>query len=297
MTDEQLDEQIPRRFRRWNVTIQAVVRIENEPRICTIFDISEGGAWIALEDATQDTVGATAELDLEDFPPIPAEIRHKARNTLGLMFLHDGEAEAELDRYLVSRRPERAEPRKPIGIEAALILRTACTVWNISRLGANLAIDEVAHLSVGDGESGAQARDVQHGARHPLAKRDQEPVDADRFPQFRTLGVARDQIAAKLRFRLAVVKEQQSQRVFRLMADLCGNQRGILEIEFGRRADRGLGGIFRFNPRPARRDVKDGACPWIIFDPDDALDVYGPSAVLARYRLVRLFIRHFRPPG
>ena len=150
MTDEQPAEPIPRRFRRWTINFQAVVRIENDPRACTVFDISPGGAWIEAENATQATVGATAELDLEDFPPILAEIRHKAGNTLGMLFLHDDEAEAALGRYLVSSRPERVEPRKPVGIEAALILRTACTVWNISRLGANLAIDEVAHLSVGD---------------------------------------------------------------------------------------------------------------------------------------------------
>ncbi len=153
MTDEQPDELIPRRFRRWNVTIQAVVRIENEPRICTVFDISEGGAWIALEDATQDTVGTTAELDLEDFPPIPAEIRHKAGNMLGLLFLHDGEAETELGRYLVSRRPERAEPRNAVGIDGFVIpLREwmESTVLDVSRMGANLAIADARHLSVGD---------------------------------------------------------------------------------------------------------------------------------------------------
>ena len=153
MTDEQPDEPVPRRFRRWAVNIQGVVRIENEPRVCTVLDISPGGAWIEAEEATQATVGATAELGLEDFPLLPAEIRYKAENTLGLLFLHDSEAEAELGRYLVSRHPDRAEPRKAVGIEATLIRlreRTTCTVLNISRLGASLAIAEAAHLSVGD---------------------------------------------------------------------------------------------------------------------------------------------------
>ncbi len=153
MTDEQLDKPIPRRFRRWDVTIQAVVRIENEPRICTVFDISEGGAWIALEDATQDTVGTTAELDLEDFPPIPAEVRHKAENMLGLVFLHDGEAEVWLGRYLETRRNERAQLPKAVGIDGIVIpLRKemACTVLDITRLGARLAMADVSHLSIGD---------------------------------------------------------------------------------------------------------------------------------------------------
>ena len=151
--DEKPAEPVPRRLRRWAVNIQAVVWIEDEPRVCTVFDISPGGARIEAEDASQATVGATAELDLEDFPPISAEIRYEAGNTLGLKFLHDSEAEAEFGRYLVSRRPERAEPRKAVGIEATLIRlreRTACTVLNISRLGASLAIAEAAHLSVGD---------------------------------------------------------------------------------------------------------------------------------------------------
>ena len=155
MTNEQPDEPLPRRHRRWTVNIQAVVRIENEPRLCTVFDISPGGAWIEAEEATQATVGATAELDLENFPPIPAEIRHKAENTLGLMFFHHGEAEAELGRYLVSRRPERTEPRKAVSIDGILILiplrqRMACTVLDVSRMGARLAIADASDLSVGD---------------------------------------------------------------------------------------------------------------------------------------------------
>ncbi len=153
MTNEQPDEPVPRRHRRWTVNIQAVVRIENEPRLCTVFDISPGGAWVEAEDATQATVGATAELDLEDFPPIPAEIRHKAENTLGLVFLHDGEAEAELGRYLVLSSPERAEPRKAVSIDGIVIpLRKeiACTVLDVSRMGARLAIANASDLSVGD---------------------------------------------------------------------------------------------------------------------------------------------------
>ncbi len=155
MTNEQPDEPVPRRHRRWTVNIQAVVRIENEPRLCTVFDISPGGAWIEAEDAIQATVGATAELDLENFPLIPAEICHKAENTLGLVFLHDGEAEAELGRYLVSRRPERTEPRKAVGIDGILILiplrqRMVCTVLDVSRMGARLAIAYASDLSVGD---------------------------------------------------------------------------------------------------------------------------------------------------
>ncbi len=153
MTNEQPDEPVPRRHRRWTVNIQAVVRIENEPRFCTVFDISPGGAWIEAEEATQATVGATAELGLENFPLIPAEICHKAENTLGLVFLHDGEAEAELGRYLVSRRPERTEPRKAVGIDVTLIPfreRMACTLTDVSRLGASLAIGDARHLSVGD---------------------------------------------------------------------------------------------------------------------------------------------------
>ncbi len=153
MTDEQPTEPIPRRFRRWTINFQAVVRIENDPRACTVFDISPGGAWIEAQEATQATVGATAELGLEDFPLLHAEIRHKAENTLGLLFLHDGEAEAEFGRYLISHRPERAEPRKAVGIEATLISlrqRMACTVLDVSWLGANLAIGEAANLSVGD---------------------------------------------------------------------------------------------------------------------------------------------------
>ncbi len=153
MTDEQPDEQVPRRLRRWAVNIQAVVWIDDEPRTCTVIDISPGGARIETGTAAQAAVGATVALGLEDFPSIPAEVRYAAGATLGLMFLHDSEAEAMLGRYLVSRRPDRAEPRKPVGIEAALIPlpeRTACTVLNVSRLGANLAIGEAANLSVGD---------------------------------------------------------------------------------------------------------------------------------------------------
>ncbi len=153
MTDVQPDELITRRLRRWTINIQAVVWIENKPRVCTVFDISPGGVWIEAEDVTQATVGATAELDLEDFPPIPAEIRYKAGNTLGLMFLHDGEAEAELGRYLVSRRPERAEPRNAVGIDGFVIpLREwmESTVLDVSRMGASLTISDARDLSVGD---------------------------------------------------------------------------------------------------------------------------------------------------
>ena len=53
----------------------------------------------------------------------------------------------------------------------------------------------------------------------------------------------------------------------RLLADLGGNRREILEIEFGRRADRGLDGIFSSDdPRPALRDVVDGASSSFVFD-------------------------------
>ena len=46
MTDEQPDEQVPRRFRRWAVNIQGTVWIKNEPRVCTVFDIPPGGARV-----------------------------------------------------------------------------------------------------------------------------------------------------------------------------------------------------------------------------------------------------------
>ncbi len=69
------------------------------------------------------------------------------------MFLHDSEAEAELGRYLVSSHPARAEPRKAVSIDGIVILlrkEMACTVLDLTRLGARLAMADVSHLSIGD---------------------------------------------------------------------------------------------------------------------------------------------------
>ncbi len=151
--DEQPAEPVPRRLRRWAVNIQAIVWIDDEPRTCTVIDVSPGGARIETGTAAQAAVGATVALGLEDFPSIPAEVRYAAGVALGLMFLHDGEAEAELGRYLVSRRPERTEPRKAVGIDGIVIpLRKemACTVLDVTPLGARLTIADASHLSIGD---------------------------------------------------------------------------------------------------------------------------------------------------
>ena len=142
-----------RRLRRWTVNVQAVIWIGDQAVECLVQDLSPGGARIQLSESKAIAVGTELRLDLESFSAIPAEVRYSADGTLGLMFLHDEEAEVALARFLVSIRPERRDPRQKSGARALLTpkkAQSACVLRDISRLGASITMNDVAHLAPED---------------------------------------------------------------------------------------------------------------------------------------------------
>lgn len=142
-----------RRLRRWTVDMQAVVWIDDQPLTCCVQDISPAGARVQLATFVKVCVGATVALGLPEFPTIPAEVRYRGEGALGLEFLHDEDQETRLGRYLVSRRPQRRDPRKPLHVKAALTpcrTRSICIVKDISRMGANVSLNDATHLSCDD---------------------------------------------------------------------------------------------------------------------------------------------------
>ncbi len=141
-----------RRLRRWTVNIQATVWIGDQAVECLVQDLSPAGSRIQLLESKA-VVGTQIRLNLESFSAIPAEVRYSADGTLGLMFLHDEDAEVELARFLVSIRPERPDPRQKSGARALLTpkkAQSACVLRDISRLGASITINDTAHLAPED---------------------------------------------------------------------------------------------------------------------------------------------------
>ncbi len=142
-----------RRLRRWTVNIQATVWIGDQAVECLVQDLSPAGARIQLLESKTVAVGTQIRLNLESFSAIPAEVRYSADGTLGLMFLHDEDAEVELARFLVSIRPERPDPRQKSGAMALLTpkkAQSACVLRDISRLGASITMNDTAHLAPED---------------------------------------------------------------------------------------------------------------------------------------------------
>ena len=163
---------VERRLRRWLVDFQALLWIEGAALDCSVQDISPGGARVRLSGARDATVGSMVELELDDYPPIVADVRHRDDYTMGLMFLHGPDEEASFGRYLIASRPARPEPRETVGLPATLMPQRAgadCVIVNISRSGAGVTVAEAHGLAVGDevriaiddhGELGATVRRV-----------------------------------------------------------------------------------------------------------------------------------------
>lgn len=177
--------QTRRRLRRWSVSMEATIWIDDTACACTVIDLSPAGARVQLKDVREVPIGSELELELEDFGAVPCEVRYSEAGALGLMFLHEDEGEVELARYLVARRPERQSPRRRVELEATLTPRkaqSACVIEDASRSGASVLVsdadsfredDEVILSIDGYGDVAATVRRVSEGRiglmfDHPL---------------------------------------------------------------------------------------------------------------------------------
>jgi PilZ domain len=142
-----------RRFRRWAVDLPAYLQFGATQLACRVFDVSPGGARVQLREGEAPRAGTELDLVLDDFGRIPCEIRHGATGVLGLMFLHDEEAELRLARFLIGLKPARPQVRRQLQMPASLHLMTEvlpCTVVNISSAGVALNLATPRELVIGD---------------------------------------------------------------------------------------------------------------------------------------------------
>jgi len=145
--------QTRRRLRRWSVSIQATVWIDDAPVDCTVTDLSPAGSRVKLTQSLAVDIGTDVVLHLEGYGSIPAEVRYSDGEALGLMFLHDDSREVDLARYLVSQRPARQAPRRKVSVQATLTPRKAqarCTIDDVSRSGASVLINGADGFTEGD---------------------------------------------------------------------------------------------------------------------------------------------------
>ena len=93
--------QIERRFRRWKVDFDGTYGSGSESVTCEICDLSPGGARVKIAGAPENTVGTRIVLDIPDYGPVDAEVRHVEDGVLGLSFRHAGSDELELASHLL----------------------------------------------------------------------------------------------------------------------------------------------------------------------------------------------------
>ncbi len=142
-----------RRYRRWSVDLQSILTIAERDHDCDIYDLSPGGARIQLIGADALSLGTRVRFDLPSFSTIPSEIRYNMSGFLGLMFLLEEAEEVALARHMVALKPPRRTRRLAISSVASLSVHgkeSACTVENISQIGARLLIDDARHIIKGD---------------------------------------------------------------------------------------------------------------------------------------------------
>ncbi len=141
-----------RRFRRWSVDLQSILTIAEQAHDCNVHDLSPGGARVQLIAADAPILGTRVRFDLPSFGAIPSVIRYNTSGFLGLMFLLEAD-EIALAHHMVSLKPPRRTRRRAIDSEASLTVHgeeCACTVENISRIGASLLVNDARHMIKGD---------------------------------------------------------------------------------------------------------------------------------------------------
>ena len=141
-----------RRFRRWSVDLQSILTIAEQAHDCNVYDLSPGGARVQLIGADAPILGTRVRFDLPNFSAIPSVIRYNMSGFLGLMFLLEAN-EIALAHHMVSLKPPRRTRRRAIDSEASLTVHgeeCACTVENISRIGASLLVNDARHMITGD---------------------------------------------------------------------------------------------------------------------------------------------------
>jgi PilZ domain len=135
-----------RQRRRWFVDFESTLtRLDGGRHPCTVYDLSPRGAGVGVAEPDGFGPNDRVEFALPGYGSIAAEVRYRGGGYLGLEFLLEDEEEIEIARYLVSmdrsRRPEAREV-KLVGTLRASGADIACTVLDITRLGARIAIDD-----------------------------------------------------------------------------------------------------------------------------------------------------------
>jgi hypothetical protein len=142
---------VRRRFRRWHVDFETVLRVADTQMVCRAVDLSPGGACVELADSHNVAAGDRLLFELPGFGGIEAEVRYQGERYLGLMFMHDDTGEVAVARYLVEVEQSRRPPRHDVGVEARLTaggVDTACIVDDISRTGARILVDDTRVFTI-----------------------------------------------------------------------------------------------------------------------------------------------------
>lgn len=91
-----------RRHRRWFVDFSTTIAVREEALNCSVHDLSPSGACLEVLDRMAIAAGDRIDFELPGYGAIPAEVRYRDDNYLGLAFLHDATGEIAAARYLVT---------------------------------------------------------------------------------------------------------------------------------------------------------------------------------------------------
>ena len=145
-----------RQRRRWFVDFEStLVGPDGILHTCTVYDLSPRGAGVGVAERHVFRPRDQLEFALPGYGVILAEVRYRGRGYLGLEFLLEDEEEDEIEiaRHLVAMEHYRRHEGREIKLVGTL--RTAgidavCTVLDITRLGARIAIEDTRHLAEGE---------------------------------------------------------------------------------------------------------------------------------------------------
>lgn len=144
-----------RQRRRWFVDFESTLTGPDGSRHpCTVYDLSPRGAGVGVTEHSGFRAYHRVDFELPGYGSIPAEIRYHGGGYIGLEFLLEGEEEVGIARYLVSLDRSHRTDGREVKLFATLRASGAdvtCTILDISRLGARIAIEDTRHVSE-DGE-------------------------------------------------------------------------------------------------------------------------------------------------
>ena len=96
-----------RRYSRWATRERAGITIAGSQQPCIVSDISPVGAAIRVDGQTDLKSGSFVVVNLEDYGPTPAEIRHVEGANVGVFFLHSSSKRTQMVQWLSALQAQR----------------------------------------------------------------------------------------------------------------------------------------------------------------------------------------------